>query len=100
MKDLIVVVLTVFLTCAPQAGVTIYDISGDETAQVVAEADGSIKWDIDALPAGTTNVEVRAGSAYLLNGVPQGAILWSSPVPLALGVPSVGLPSGFGLLEE
>lgn len=51
-----------FLVCDPQAGVVGYEISGlvGEPVSFVAQADGSLKYDLSPIPSGTYNVTVAA----------------------------------------
>ena len=104
MKKLILAVLLIpsiaigapFLTCDPQEGVTNYRIDG--TTIIDAEANGAVLWSIDSIPVGTHNGTLEAGKPYVLDGVPQGTMLWSTPVPFVLGVPSVESSTNIGLI--
>lgn len=51
-----------FLVCDPQAGVTFYRITGDPyfTADIPAQADGSLRVDVGTIPSGVHNVQVYA----------------------------------------
>ena len=50
------------LICDPQAGVQYYTISGDPywTANIPAQADGSLKTDLAGIPVGSHSLQVRA----------------------------------------
>lgn len=79
-----------FLVCDPQAGVTAYQVDGASlvTAQVPAEADGSLKLDVAPAPVGSTPLQVRACNSWEC----------SSPSPFALVRPSAPLmPAGLRL---
>lgn len=92
-----------FLICDPQAGATEYRIvwEGGATEYINAEPDGSIKYNIGPLPAGTVNGTLEAGAEYTLDGSNQPAFKWSTPpLPFVLGVPSsVQSPTGIGISE-
>ena len=106
MKKLILAILilamaipawAVSLVCDPQEGVLVYRIDG--TTIIDAEADGSVKYDISSIPAGTHNGTLEAGNEYILNGVPQGVWQWSDPTPFVLIVPSsLSAPTNTGLI--
>lgn len=51
-----------FLVCDPNAGVTYYKITGDAywTANIPAQADGSIKTDLSGIASGTHSINVAA----------------------------------------
>ena len=87
----------VSLVCDPQEGIKVYRIDGK--AVINAEADGSVKYDISAISAGTHNKTLEAGNEYILDGVPQGVWQWSDPIPFVVTVPSnPSAPTGTGLI--
>ena len=87
----------VSLVCDPQEGVIKYRIDG--ATIIDAEADGSVVYDISALPPGEHNGTLEAGNEYVLDGVPQGVWQWSDPTPFVLIVPSsLSAPTGTGLI--
>lgn len=91
-----------FLNCAPQANVTVYELTINAGAPflVPAESDGSIHYDVDGLSVGSTQMTIRCGAAWTLDGQPQPAVKWQEEdaVPFGLGNPGVaGAPSGLGL---
>lgn len=51
-----------FIVCDPQAGVTSYKVTGAAwaTGTVPAQADGSIRMDIQGAPVGTSNLNFSA----------------------------------------
>jgi hypothetical protein len=77
------------LVCDPQTGVTDYRILGLDAKRTIvpAEADGSVKYDVGVLAPGGFSGTMEAGKRYVLDGVPQPAVQWSSPVPFVLTVP-------------
>lgn len=82
-----------FLICAPQAGAGAYQIDwlGDNNwgSYVLAEADGSVRWDLGPLPEGSyPNAAIRVGAEYFLNGEPQGVWKWTGSTPFSLIKPS------------
>ena len=91
-------VYAVSLVCDPQEGVMVYRIDGEIV--INAEADGSVKYDISAIPTGTHNGTLEAGNEYVLDGVPQGVWQWSDPTPFVLIIPEKkSAPTNTGLIQ-
>lgn len=59
---LAIILITPFLVCDPQAGVQSYVITGmgSTTITTPAQADGSIRYDMASVPAGTYAIQVQA----------------------------------------
>lgn len=55
-----------FLVCDPQAGVTKYiiELNGNETEVVMAETDGSLKYDLAGLPPGSYIFKAKCAADY------------------------------------
>ena len=54
-----------FLVCDPQAGVAGYEITGlGEPVSFVAQADGSLKYDLASVPNGTYTLTVAACNVW------------------------------------
>jgi hypothetical protein len=70
-----------FLVCDPSTQATHYlvSITGKTATIVPAQADGSLKFDLSTLPVPIIG-NVAAGREWVLNGVPQGTMEWSTPV--------------------
>jgi hypothetical protein len=56
------ILLSPFLVCDPQAGITSYQITGLSPTMVStdAETNGSIKYDMASTPAGSYSIQVKA----------------------------------------
>lgn len=87
----VVALASPFLTCDPQAGVTSYEIelNGAVLAtDVAAEADGSLRYDLDGIQAGALDFRARCKNATWPD--------WSGwSVPLSVTKP--GVPAGLGV---
>ena len=80
-----------FIVCDPQAGVQSYQVTGAAwvPVSVPAEADGSIKMDIQSAPVGTSNLIFRA-CAQEWDGIP--GEVCSEPAPFSFtrrGIPAM-----------
>jgi hypothetical protein len=89
---LLLSLLSPFLVCDPQAGVTYYTITGDPffTGNIPAQADGSIKKDLAGIPAGTHTIQAVACSE-----------LWgcSTPSPFSLSSASPVSPGALRITK-
>lgn len=74
-----------FIICDPQATVTHYKITGDAywTADIPAQADGSIRTDVGGIASGEHNIQVVACRADALWGE-----ACSAPTPFSFTRPS------------
>lgn len=108
MKKLILIILAMvflatpafasfFLVCDPQAGVTIYQLSGPTWVPTTtpAQADGSIKLDVATANVGTNSLTVKACITD-----PTWGVLCSEAVPFDFTRPtSPAKPIGIGLVK-
>lgn len=79
------------LVCDPNPAADRYRVLGLDTAHTIepAQADGSVRYNLDSLSPGPYNGTIEAGAAYTLNGVEQQAVRYSNPVPFDLTVPLI-----------
>ena len=81
-----VVLISPFLVCDPQAGITHYHVVGlGDNATVSAQADGSIRMDLGKIAPGSYSIEVRACRE------PWGC---SDPAPFEFTKPLLSAPAG------
>lgn len=78
-----------FLVCDPQPGVTDYSITGDAAlaGMVLAHSDGSLRKDLNAVPAGSHTINVVACNAWGC----------STAVPFSFGKQIPNPPTGLRL---
>lgn len=53
-----------YLICDPQTGVVGYTLAGITTESIAAQTDGSLKYDLSSIAAGTYNVQVSACNVW------------------------------------
>ena len=109
MKALLMVIVMVFigqmayagptLTSDPNPGIEVYrtnlPTAGFDNSVNPAGPNGEVMVDLVDVPPGQhTGGTIEAGAEWVLNGVPQGILEWSSPVPLSLTRPDPSAPSG------
>ena len=87
------------LTSDPNPGAEVYRINlptaGFNNEIIPAGPNGEVNIDLIAVPPGShTGGTIEAGADWILNGVPQGIMEWSAPVPLSLTRPDPSAPSG------
>ena len=89
---LILSLLSPFLVCDPQAGVTYYTITGDPffVGNIPAQSDGSIKKDLAGIPTGTHTIQAVACSEF-----------WgcSSPAPFTFSSQSPVSPGAIRIMK-
>lgn len=81
-----------FLVCDPQAGVVGYEITGlGEPVSFVAQADGSLKYDLASIQSGTYNLTVAACNMW-------GCSAATAADPFTKAVPSA--PAGLRIVAD
>lgn len=91
----VVVSAAPWLVCDPQKGVTHYEVTfnNGEPEEVVAQADGSLKYDVANVPVGGNTVSAKA----IIKSDTWGS-LESEPSPFQFTRPKAAeKPGGFGL---
>ena len=80
-----------FLVCDPQAGVVGYEITGlGEPVSFVAQADGSLKYDLASVPNGTYTLTVAACNVWGC----------SSTAPFGFSKQTPSAPAGLRIATE
>lgn len=78
-----------FLTTDPQANTETYEITGAIAAVVAAQPDGSLRYDLSAIPAGSYSIQVAACVG-----------VWCSPTtPFTFERPSLNAPVNVRLVK-
>lgn len=78
-----------FLVSDPQANTETYEITGAIAAVVAAQPDGSLRYDLSAIPAGSYSIQVAACVG-----------VWCSPTsPFGFTKPSLNAPVNIRLVK-
>jgi len=92
-----------FLSCDPESGRTEYKIdwASGVVEYIKAQPDGSLYYDLNAIPEGETTGTLYGGAEWLLDGQPQGVFRWSAGRPFVLTSPlGLSIPTGLRLIKR